>query len=115
MLFLLTGRQTTRSSFLPDVQKELKIVPGTVTFQDRDAMSKMSNVSPVGTLAYIIEEEALLVRVKNGWQYIAVSVSRRDCVHVTYKFLVILNVTFNLLIQRHLGYFHGFTVSCFTF
>jgi hypothetical protein len=33
----------------------------------------MSSVSPVGTLAYVIDEEALLVRVNNGWQYIAVS------------------------------------------
>lgn len=33
----------------------------------------MSAVSPVGTLAYIIDEQALLVRVNNGWQYIAVS------------------------------------------
>jgi hypothetical protein len=33
----------------------------------------MSAVSPVGTIAYIIDEEALLVRVNNGWQYIAVS------------------------------------------
>lgn len=32
----------------------------------------MSN-SPVGTIAYIIDEEALLVRVNKGWQYIAVS------------------------------------------
>ncbi|XP_034951100.1 collagen alpha-1(XVIII) chain isoform X3 [Chelonus insularis] len=48
-----------------------KIVPGAVTFQNTEAMIKMSNVSPVGTLAYIIDEEALLVRVNNGWQYIA--------------------------------------------
>lgn len=34
----------------------------------------MSGVSPVGTLAYIIDEEALLVRVNSGWQYIAVSI-----------------------------------------
>lgn len=33
----------------------------------------MSGASPVGTLAYIIDEEALLVRVNSGWQYIAVS------------------------------------------
>lgn len=33
----------------------------------------MSSTSPVGTLAYIIDEEALLVRVNKGWQYIAVS------------------------------------------
>ena len=38
-------------------------------------VNQMSNLSPVGTLAYIIDEEALLVRVNNGWQYIAVSKS----------------------------------------
>ncbi|CAH0546971.1 unnamed protein product [Brassicogethes aeneus] len=47
------------------------IVPGAVTFKDRDAMLKMSAVSPVGTLAYVIEEQSLLVRVNNGWQYVA--------------------------------------------
>lgn len=47
-------------------------MPGAVTFQDREAMTKMSPASPVGTLAYVIEEEALLVRVNKGWQYIAV-------------------------------------------
>ena len=29
--------------------------------------------SPLGTLAYVIQEQALLVRVNNGWQYVAVS------------------------------------------
>lgn len=33
-----------------------------------------ANVSPVGTLAYILEEEALLIRVNRGWQYVLVSV-----------------------------------------
>ncbi|XP_076263566.1 collagen XV/XVIII-type protein multiplexin isoform X3 [Rhynchophorus ferrugineus] len=47
------------------------IVPGAVTFRTRDAMTRMSQESPVGTLAYVMEEEALLVRVNNGWQYIA--------------------------------------------
>lgn len=32
-----------------------------------------SSINPPGTLAYITEEEALLVRVDKGWQYIAVS------------------------------------------
>lgn len=27
----------------------------------------------MGTLAYIIDEEALLVRVNKGWQYVSVS------------------------------------------
>lgn len=31
----------------------------------------MSQVSPVGTLAYIIDEEAVLVRVNSGWQYLS--------------------------------------------
>ncbi|XP_042221660.1 collagen alpha-1(I) chain-like isoform X3 [Homarus americanus] len=48
-----------------------RIVPGAVTFPDRDAMIKMSGVSPVGTLAFVVEEEALLVRVAAGWQYVA--------------------------------------------
>jgi hypothetical protein len=39
----------------------------------------MSSVSPVGTLAYIIDEEALLVRVNSGWQYIAVSYAGSRC------------------------------------
>lgn len=33
----------------------------------------MSTTTPVGTLAYLIQEEALLVRVNNGWQYLSVS------------------------------------------
>lgn len=37
-------------------------------------MTRMTSVSPVGTLVYVIEEEALLVRVNNGWQYIAVRI-----------------------------------------
>lgn len=31
----------------------------------------MSSTSPVGTIAFILDEEALLVRVNKGWQYIA--------------------------------------------
>uniref|UniRef100_A0A1Y1L8H1 Thrombospondin-like N-terminal domain-containing protein n=2 Tax=Photinus pyralis TaxID=7054 RepID=A0A1Y1L8H1_PHOPY len=48
-----------------------RIVPGAVTFQTREVMTKMSSISPVGTIGYLIEEEALLVRVNHGWQYIA--------------------------------------------
>ncbi|XP_032573633.1 collagen alpha-1(XVIII) chain isoform X5 [Drosophila sechellia] len=49
----------------------MKIVPGAVTFQNLDEMTKKSALNPPGTLAYITEEEALLVRVNKGWQYIA--------------------------------------------
>lgn len=45
----------------------------------------MSLASPVGTLAYIIDEEAVLVRVNKGWQYIAVS----NCIFVrTFKIII---------------------------
>lgn len=36
-------------------------------------LKQKSAMNPPGTLAYITEEEALLVRVNKGWQYIAVS------------------------------------------
>ncbi|KAL7732414.1 hypothetical protein ACLKA6_004385 [Drosophila palustris] len=49
----------------------MRIVPGAVTFQNIDEMTKKSAFSPPGTLAYITEEEAMLVRVNKGWQYIA--------------------------------------------
>lgn len=44
---------------------------GTVTFQNTDTMLRMSSSNPVGTIAFILDEEALLVRVNKGWQYIA--------------------------------------------
>jgi len=31
-----------------------------------------TSVTAVGTMAYVIDEEALLVRVNRGWQYISV-------------------------------------------
>lgn len=70
------GRATASPPIFTEKESTLstRIVPGAVTFQDRDSMTKMSAVSPVGTLAYVIEEEALLVRVNAGWQYIAVSI-----------------------------------------
>ncbi|CAO1407137.1 unnamed protein product [Diamesa serratosioi] len=48
-----------------------RMAPGTITFQNTDAMIKSSLMNPVGTLAYVIDEEAVLVRVNKGWQYIA--------------------------------------------
>lgn len=44
---------------------------GTVTFQNTETMLRMSSSNPVGTIAFILDEEALLVRVNKGWQYIA--------------------------------------------
>lgn len=63
-----------KSNCKPPIETESlpKIVPGAITFQDRNAMMRVTTATAAGTLAYIIEEQALLVRVNNGWQYIAV-------------------------------------------
>ncbi|XP_050073571.1 collagen alpha-1(XVIII) chain isoform X1 [Anopheles maculipalpis] len=66
------GRPLHDSDEIPNSYgANVRIVPGAVTFQNAETMSKMSSTTPVGTLAYIIDEEALLVRVNKGWQYIA--------------------------------------------
>ncbi|CAL4084333.1 unnamed protein product [Meganyctiphanes norvegica] len=57
-----SGQLTTKSP---------NIVPGAVTVPDRSSLIKMSSFSPVGTMAFIVDEEALLVRVRDGWQYVA--------------------------------------------
>lgn len=69
--YFFLGRATA-SPFT--VEEPSRIVPGAVTFNDQETMIKLTTASPVGTLAYLVEEEALLVRVNNGWQYIAVSI-----------------------------------------
>jgi len=87
------GRQHHHEA--PPQQPQMKIVPGAITFQNADTMIQvlfysvylkylikitklqllqMSSASPVGTIAFLLDEEALLVRVRSGWQYIAVSV-----------------------------------------
>jgi Collagen trimerization domain len=48
------------------------MMTGTVTYQNTETMMRMSANNPVGTLAFILDEEALLVRVVKGWQYLAV-------------------------------------------
>ncbi|KAF5301759.1 hypothetical protein FQR65_LT08742 [Abscondita terminalis] len=68
----LSGVRPTESTTQgSEVDQNARIVPGAVTFQTREIMTKMSSLSPVGTIGYLIEEEALLVRVNHGWQYIA--------------------------------------------
>ncbi|XP_050545563.1 collagen alpha-1(XVIII) chain-like isoform X2 [Daktulosphaira vitifoliae] len=47
------------------------IVPGAVTFQNKKLLLSTTERTQVGTIAFIIEEEALLVRVSLGWQYIS--------------------------------------------
>lgn len=47
------------------------IVPGAVTFKNMESLLRMSDISPLGTQAFVLDEEALLVRVSSGWQYVA--------------------------------------------
>lgn len=34
---------------------------------------QMTSAASLGTIAYIIDEQAVLVRINTGWQYVAVS------------------------------------------
>ncbi|CAG7836225.1 unnamed protein product [Allacma fusca] len=45
-----------------------KIVPGAVVFLTREAMLKTSELSPVGTLGFVKDEERLFARVSEGWK-----------------------------------------------
>jgi Collagen trimerization domain len=49
------------------------------------AVSQISDINPVGTIAYLYEEESLLVRVRKGWQYISVSYFLPGKQHTTFS------------------------------
>lgn len=46
------------------------VVPGAVTFRNMEGLLRLSEISPLGTLAFVLNEETLLVRVSGGWQYV---------------------------------------------
>lgn len=48
-----------------------KTIVGIVLFKTTSSLIRLGTNTPPGTLAYIIQEEAVLVRVNNGWQYLA--------------------------------------------
>ncbi|XP_013171876.1 PREDICTED: collagen alpha-1(I) chain-like [Papilio xuthus] len=54
-----------------DDDEEGKAIVGTILFKTTESLIKLGIACPRGTLAYIIQEQALLVRVNNGWQYVA--------------------------------------------
>ncbi|XP_035710172.1 collagen alpha-1(XVIII) chain isoform X3 [Folsomia candida] len=45
-----------------------KVVPGAVVVLTRESMLKMSQLSPVGTITFVKDEETLFVRVSEGWK-----------------------------------------------
>ncbi|GIY83948.1 collagen alpha-1(XV) chain [Caerostris extrusa] len=53
-----------------------------VTLKNVDSLLRVSEISPLGTLGFVLDEETLLVRVSGGWQYVAV---RPKMMHSDYK------------------------------
>lgn len=39
--------------------------------KDIDSLTHMSTINAQGTLAFVTDEQALLVRVSKGWQYVS--------------------------------------------
>ncbi|XP_038223261.1 collagen alpha-1(XV) chain-like isoform X3 [Zerene cesonia] len=47
-----------------------KTAPGAAVFRTTEEMMRLAASSPVGALAYVMEEQALFVKVNSGWQYV---------------------------------------------
>lgn len=77
-------------------------MPGAVTFASRESLLKTSTVSPPGTFAYLIDEEAILVKVTNGWKYIMVSK-----IGLNVKALLLQSMNSALFSDEQLGNFIG--------
>ncbi|XP_059053925.1 collagen alpha-2(V) chain-like [Achroia grisella] len=54
-----------------DEDEDGRTIVGTIIFKTTDSLLRLGTNSPLGTLAYVIQEQALLGRVNNGWQYVA--------------------------------------------
>ncbi|CAK1550587.1 unnamed protein product [Leptosia nina] len=48
-----------------------KTVPGAAVFRTVEEMLRLASSSPVGALAFVTEEQALLIKVNSGWQYVS--------------------------------------------
>lgn len=69
----LVFKSTLFDSGLSGPSKET-VVPGAIIYNDMSALVEMSKVHSAGSLAFILDEQALLVRVRGGWQYVSVSI-----------------------------------------
>ncbi|CAB3260337.1 unnamed protein product [Arctia plantaginis] len=47
-----------------------KSVPSAAVYQTTEEMLKLASSNPVGALAYVVEEQALFVKINSGWQYV---------------------------------------------
>ncbi|XP_049520326.1 uncharacterized protein LOC125944160 [Dermacentor silvarum] len=63
----LPGRPGPREPTGPEGPQGLKAV----TVENMESLLHMSHISPMGTQAFVLDEEALLIRVSRGWQYVA--------------------------------------------
>ncbi|XP_050311873.1 collagen alpha-1(XVIII) chain isoform X3 [Anthonomus grandis grandis] len=68
------GRSTDSPPIAHAVTQKKEAVPhvaGAAAFRTRRGMLEAMGNSPIGTMVYIIEEEALVIKVNAGWQYVA--------------------------------------------
>ncbi|CAG9761536.1 unnamed protein product [Ceutorhynchus assimilis] len=65
------GRSTASPPIAHAITQKKNPTMGAMAFRSRDIMLESTKESPIGTMAYIIEEEALLIKVHSGWQYVA--------------------------------------------
>ncbi|CAG0879755.1 unnamed protein product [Darwinula stevensoni] len=55
---------------VPPFGDPVRIVPGAVIHKTMEELLELSDVTPEGTLAFILEKQFLLIRVASGWQQI---------------------------------------------
>ena len=65
-------QQSAHSETASRLTEQPVVVPGAVAYSEMDVLLKMSHLHAPGTLAFIQDEQALLVRVRGGWQYVSV-------------------------------------------
>ncbi|XP_047993094.1 collagen alpha-1(XVIII) chain-like isoform X3 [Leguminivora glycinivorella] len=66
----LGGPTDAINSIYYDIGEDDFYTASTVVYKSRTALIKRTENTPLGTLAFILQEEILLLRVQNGWQYV---------------------------------------------
>ena len=49
-----------------------QVVPGALVVKDQKSLHETTDFTSHGTLAYVTDDESLMVRVPQGWQYVGV-------------------------------------------
>ncbi|XP_063535441.1 collagen alpha-1(IX) chain-like isoform X1 [Cydia strobilella] len=66
----LGGPAEALNSIYYDIGEDDFYTASTVVYKSRTALIKRTESTPLGTLAFVLQEEILLLRVQNGWQYV---------------------------------------------